>query len=146
MNNERSLHPQTAVSELDVQSRATFISRTYAHLFFAILSFTLIEVFLFKTGLAEIIASAMLSVSWLFVIGGFVVVSWLASRAAHTATSKVTQYAALIGFVVAEAIIFVPLLFIADRVAPGAITSAAVVTFFAFTALTSLVFLTRKDF
>lgn len=146
MSNERSYYPPTAVSELDVQSRATFISRTYAHLFFAILSFTLIEVFLFKTGFAEIIARAMLGVSWLFVIGGFVVMSWLASRAAHTATSKVTQYAALAGFVVAESIIFVPLLFIAERVAPGAITSAAVVTFFGFTALTLLVFLTRKDF
>jgi len=32
-----------------------------------------------------------------------------------------------------------------DRVAPGAITSAAIVTFFGFTALTLLVFLTRKD-
>jgi len=73
-------------------------------------------------------------------------VSWLASRAAHTATSKVTQYAALAGFVVAEALIFVPLLVMADRVAPGAITSAAVVTFFGFTALTLLVFITRKDF
>lgn len=146
MSTERSYYPPTAVSELDVQSRATFISRTYAHLFFAILGFTLIEVFLFKTGLAATIASAMLGVSWLLVLGGFVVISWLASRAAHIATSKVAQYAALGGYVVAQAIIFVPLLFMADQMAPGAITSAAVVTFLAFTALTLLVFLTRKDF
>jgi FtsH-binding integral membrane protein len=85
-------------------------------------------------------------VSWLLVLGGFVIVSWLASRVAHTAVSKPAQYAALSGFVVAESIIFVPLLFLANQVAPGAITSAAVVTFFAFAGLTLVVFLTRKDF
>src|SRR6266511_2351205 len=123
------------LSGLGAQSRATFVSRTYAHLFGAILSFTLIEMFLFNTGLAETIARALLGVSWLLVLGGFVVVSWLASRTAHVAASKAAQYAALAGFVVAEAIIFVPLLFIADRVAPGVITSAVAVTFVGFTGL-----------
>jgi hypothetical protein len=106
----------------------------------------LIEIFLFKTGLAETIARAMLRVSWLLVLGGFVVVSWLASRVAGTAVSKPAQYAALVGFVVAEALIFVPLLFIADHKAPGTIASAAGVTFVAFAALTAVVFLTGKDF
>lgn len=146
MNSSESYSQHVPVGELDVQSRATFVSRTYAHLFGAILSFTLLEVFFFKTGLAETIARTLMSGSWLLVLGGFVVVSWLASKVAHSAESKVAQYAALAGFVVAESIIFVPLLFIADSVAPGAITSAAVVTFFAFAALTIVVFLTRKDF
>jgi len=82
----------------------------------------------------------------LLVLGGFVVISWLASRTAHMATSKVAQYAALAGYVVAESIIFVPLLYIANRVAPGAITSAAAVTFLAFASLTAIVFVTAKDF
>lgn len=146
MNNIDSYSQHVPVGELDSQSRATFVSRTYAHLFGAILSFTLLEVFFFKTGLAETIASTLMSGSWLLVLGGFVVVSWLATKVAHTAISKVAQYAALVGFVIAQAIIFVPLLYIADRHAPGAITSAAVVTFFAFAALTIVVFLTRKDF
>jgi len=91
-------------------------------------------------------ARAMMGVSWLFVLGGFVVVSWLASRAAHTATSKAVQYGALAGFVVAEAIIFVPLLYIADTYAPGVITSAVAVTFLGFTGLSLVAFITRKDF
>jgi FtsH-binding integral membrane protein len=74
------------------------------------------------------------------------VVSWLASRVAHLSTSRPAQYAALLGFVVAESLIFVPLLYLAESVAPGAITSAAVVTFFGFAGLTVVVFLTRKDF
>src|SRR3954465_14525878 len=95
-----------AVGELSEQSRGTFVSRTYGHLFGAVMAFMLIEIFLFKTGLAETMARAMLGVSWLLVLGGFVVVSWLASRTAHRATSKLAQYGALAGFVVAEAIIF----------------------------------------
>jgi FtsH-binding integral membrane protein len=122
------------------------VSRTYTHLFCAITAFTLIEIFLFQMGLAEPMARAMMGVSWLFVLGGFVLVSWLASRAAHTASSKAVQYGALAGFVVAEAIIFVPLLFIANAYAPGVITSAVAVTFAGFTGLSLVAFYTRKDF
>ena len=145
MNTESYPRP-IAVAELDVNSRGRFISRTYSHLFCAITAFTLIEIFLFKTGMAETIARALLGTSWLLVMGGFVVVSWLASRVAHSAESKVAQYAALAGFVVAEAIIFVPLLYVADKFAPGAISSAAMVTFIAFVGLSLVAFYTRKDF
>jgi len=135
-----------AVGDLDSQARGTFVSRTYGHLFGAVMAFMLIEVFLFKTGLAEPMAQAMLGVSWLLVLGGFVVVSWVARSAAHNANSKVAQYGALAGYVLAESIIFVPLLYLADKFAPGAITSAAAVTFVAFAALTAVVFFTGKDF
>lgn len=134
------------VVEMDAQSRGRFISRTYNHLFSAIVAFTLIEVALFKSGIAEPMAKAMLGTSWLLVLGGFVVVSWLARSIAHRAETKALQYAALAGYVVAEAIIFVPLLYVADAFAPGAISSAAAVTLAAFAALTLVAFYTRKDF
>jgi FtsH-binding integral membrane protein len=135
------------VEALGVNARATFIVRTYSHLLVAILGFVLIEVFFFTSGLARPMAEAMLGVNWLLVLGGFVVVSWLASRAAHTAKSKGAQYAALAGFVVAQAIIFVPLLFIAQYYAEGGvIESAAMVTLVGFGALTGIAFWTRKDF
>jgi uncharacterized protein len=135
-----------AVAEMDGETRGRFVSRTYAHLFGAMCAFILIEVCLFKTGLAEAIANMLLSVPWLVVLGAFMIVSWLASRAAHVAVSSVSQYLALAGYVVAEALIFVPLLYLADKFAPGAISSAAGVTFVAFAALTAIVFLTGKDF
>jgi len=136
----------TPVSALSSDARAAFITRTYLHLFGAILLFAGIEVFLFTSGLAFPIANALLSVSWLVVLGGFVIVSWLASRAAHMAKSPAAQYAALGGFVLAQAIIFVPLLAIAFTQFPGAIQSAAWVTVIGFTALTAVAVLTRKDF
>ena len=137
----------TPVAALGSDARAAFITRTYLHLFGAMLLFAGIEVFLFQSGLAFPIANALLSVSWLVVLGGFVIVSWFASRAAHRAESPAAQYAALGGFVLAEAIIFVPLLYIAASIAgPGVITSAAWVTLLGFTGLTAVVVFTRKDF
>lgn len=134
------------VAELDENSRGKFISRTYNHLFISISVFTLIEIGLFKSGLAEPMAKAMLSTSWLLVLGGFMLVSWLARGMAHKAESMLAQYAALALYIIGQAIIFVPLLWLADKYAPGAITSAAAITFVAFTALTLVVFFTRKDF
>jgi|SRR5690242_6433596 len=145
MNTEH-YSPDVPVIELNEQSRGQFIARTYGHLFGAIVAFTLLEIAFFKSGLAQTITQAMMSVSWLWVLGGFVVVSWVARAAAHRASSMAAQYAALAGYVLAEAIIFVPLLYFADQVAAGVIASAAVITLLGFASLTALVFATRKDF
>lgn len=134
------------VAALDTDRRATFLTRTYTHLLGAILGFTVIEVMLFTSGLAEPIARTMLGGSWLIVLGAFMLVGWLASRAAMGSSSIGTQYLALAGFVVAEAIIFVPLLYIANATAPGTIQSAALVTMAGFVGLTAVAFSTRKDF
>ena len=131
-----------------VDARARFIVRTYNHLFGALALFTLIEIALFTSGIADSIAMSLLSTGrgWLLVMGGFMLVGWLASHTAHTSQSRPAQYAALIGYVAAEAIIFVPLLYIAERVAPTTIRSAAAISLVGFGALTGIVFVTRKDF
>ncbi|MEM8557114.1 MAG: Bax inhibitor-1 family protein [Bacteroidota bacterium] len=140
--------PTYPVAALEADARASFVMRTYMHLFGAILLFVAIEAFFFTSGLAVPMAEAMLSVSWLFVLGGFVLVSWLASRVATTVENPVAQYAALGGFVLAQAIIFVPLLVIAAYYTndPGVINKAAWVTLMGFTGLTAVAVMTRKDF
>jgi FtsH-binding integral membrane protein len=137
---------QGAFGQTQADSREKFIVKTYNHLFGAIILFAAIEAGLFMTGLAVPMAQAMLGVNWMLVLGAFIVVSWLASRAAHMSLNKTTQYAALAAYVVAEAIIFVPLLVIANTVAPGVIQSAALVTMAGFAGLTGVAFWTRKDF
>lgn len=129
-----------------LSSRERFLVRTYNHLFMAILFFTLLEIVLFKTGLAEVIASGLLSVDWLFVIGGFAIVGCLASGVAHSSESRRMQYLALAGYVVAEAIIFVPLLYMANYVVPGTIQTAAAITLIGFAGLTGIAFWTRRNF
>jgi len=141
-----SRYADTPAVRIGEDTRAAFIGRTYLHLFGAIIAFVLVEVWLFSSGLAEPIARSMLSVSWLLILGGFMVVSWIASRFAHTASSSGVQYAALAAFVVAEALIFVPMLYIANAYAPGAIQSAATITLIGFAGLTAVAFLSRKDF
>jgi len=74
------------------------------------------------------------------------IVGWLASHVAHRVESKPLQYAALAGFVAAQAVIFVPLLYIAVRTQPAVIESAAGVTLLGTAGLTAVAFLTRKDF
>jgi len=137
----------TPVAELDTSARAAFIWRTYLHVAAAILGFTFAEYFLFTSGLAAPIAEAMLSINWLIPLGAFVVIGWLATRTAHRTESTGLQYLALIGFVIAEAILFVPLLFVAHyQAGGGVIESAAWVTLLGFGGLTGIAFYTRKDF
>lgn len=136
----------TPVITLDENSRGRFVARAYNHLFGAVIAFILIEVAIFKSGIGEPMAISMLSGSWLLILGGFIVLSWVASYAAHRALSKPAQYAALAAYVVGEAIIFVPLLYLADTRAPGTIASAALVTFLGFVGLSLVAFMTRKDF
>jgi FtsH-binding integral membrane protein len=146
MTSSMPIAGRTPVGALEASIRARFISQTYGHLFAAIAAFTGIEVFLFTSGFAESIFSAMISTSWLVILGAFMIVGYLASWTAARAKSSTAQYAALAGFVVAEAIIFVPLLVIADSQAPGAISSAAVVTLLGFAGLTAVAVATGKDF
>jgi FtsH-binding integral membrane protein len=129
-----------------VGDRSLFITRTYMTLLGAILAFVGIEVALFTSGTADRIANAFIGMNWLIVLGGFILVSWIATRVAHTTVSLPAQFAALAIFVVAEALVFVPLLYVANAYAPGAIRSAAGTTLLGFVGLTFIAFGTRKDF
>ena len=146
MSSNLNYPQQIPVIGLGPDARSTFITRTYMHLLGAILGFALIEWYLFSSGLAYPMARAMLGVNWLLVLGGFIVVSWLGSSVAHRAESPALQYGALAAFVIAEAIIFVPMLVLAELNAPGVIQSAATVTLMGFAGLTAIVMQTRKDF
>jgi hypothetical protein len=130
-------------------ARAEFIRKTYAHLGGAILAFALIEMAIFQTSLPETIARTLGSGqwTWLLVLGAFMGISMLAHRWAASEASVEMQYAGLGAYVLAEAIIFVPLLYLAARIAgPSTIQSAALLTLMLFTGLTVTVFATQKDF
>ncbi len=134
-----------AVWQASTETRAQFIWNTYLHLFAAVISFVLLEIALFQSGVAKTIAAPMLQWWWV-VLGAFVLASWGATHFAHTAESKGAQYLALVGFVALEALIFCPILYIANHFAPGAIESAAQITILGFSLLTAIVFVTRRDF
>jgi hypothetical protein len=146
MQQAQTLSNYTPVAALSTDARSAFIWRTYGHVALAILGFGAIETYLFDSGLAAPIANAMLGVSWLLVLGAFMIVGWLAAHVAHRVSSKPLQYLALAAFVVAQAIIFVPLLTVAMLTQPTIIESAAGVTLLGTAGLTAVAFITRKDF
>jgi FtsH-binding integral membrane protein len=127
-------------------SRSVFISRTYTHLAGGILGFVLVELALFESGLAAQIAHFMMGFNWLLILAAFMITGWLASRTAQTSSSIGMQYFAFGAYVVAEALIFVPLLYIADAKAPGTIDSATLVTCMGTGGLMFVAHRTRKDF
>lgn len=137
-----------SVAESSAEERVAFVRKTYAHLAGAVLAFVVIEYLLMNSPIAEPLIGTMLgtSYSWLIVLGLFMGVSFLANWWANSQTSPAMQYLGLGLFVVAEAVVFLPLLYIANLNFEGAIPNAAMVTLGLFAALTAIVFYTRKDF
>jgi len=130
--------------------RAAFIRRTYLHLCAAILSFAAIEAVIFTMTpdavLLSIVGNMISGYNFLIVMGLFIFVSWIANRWAQSNTSLSMQYLGLALYVVAQAMIFVPLLYLANRFAPHAIGSAGVTTLAVFGGLSVLVYTTKIDF
>lgn len=132
------------------EERVNFIRKTYLHLAGAVAVFAMLLSYLVTSDLGYAIASTMLGgkYSWAIVLIAFMGISMLAQWWANSQTSKAMQYAGLSLFIVAEAIIFLPLLFVASSYSDGIlmITKAGVVTLGLFLGLTAVVFLTKKDF
>lgn len=140
-----------SVAEAAPADRASFIRRTYTLLAVAILAFIAVEGFLFVSGAAQMIATVIFSggaIGWLLVLGLFMGVSFLANRWATSETSVTTQYLGLGVFIIAEAIIFVPLIYAATNLSGDAsvLMKAGVVTLGLFLGITMTVFITRTDF
>jgi len=133
------------VSGLSAADRSTFIWKCYAHVVGAIVAFAGIEAWLIQTGVAERMSPAMLG-NWWLVLGAFILVGWGASHVAHRLQSTQAQYAAFAILIVAEALIFMPMLYIAYMTQPGVIDSAAGVTLLGCVGLIAVAMMTGKDF
>ena len=138
----------TFAAQAAADERAGFIAKTYTHLAGAIAAFIALEAVLLNMPGIENLVGLMVGTryGWLVVLGLFMAVSWIADGWARSAISPITQYWGLGLYVVAEAVIFVPLLFIAQRVDTNIIPLAGITTLVLFGVLTAIVMVTRKDF
>lgn len=139
------------VSQAPDQVRAEFFQKTYLHLALAIAAFVILETALFAIPNIEQKVFGLLgasSYSWLIVLGLFMAASWIAEKWATSDTSRSMQYAGLGLYIVAEALIFLPLLLIASYYSgsENLIGQAAIITLALFAGLTFVAFTTRKDF
>ncbi|TMQ27585.1 MAG: permease [Deltaproteobacteria bacterium] len=146
-----------------VSQRVRFIRLTYLHLLGAILAFAgLLYLFMTQPVLVANVSVPLVRFAlggrwnWGVVLAVFMAVSWIADYWANHTASRAVQYLGLGFYVVAEALIFVPLLAIVEwktqailargGAEPHIMRDAAYVTLGVFTALTLSVFFTRKDF
>ena len=162
-----------AVATLGVSERVTFLRRTYGLLSLALIGFAA-STFVIMRGMTSTsykFSSWALQGrwSWLMVMGAFMLVGYMAERMARSQTSRGLQYAGLALFVVGEAMILQPLLWVlfiqfgnpADFTFDGAgnvthfaasgaavkiLTEAIIITLTIFVGLTATVFVTKKDF
>lgn len=138
------------VEQASLDARVGFIRRTYAHLAGAITLFVILAGAMLHLGVAEMFVRA-LSVSpylWLGVLLGFTGLGWVADWWARSMESKPLQYAGLGLYVVLEALIFQPLLFMAQVYTGGNEVTmiAGGMTLLVFAGLTVAVFVTKQDF
>ena len=112
------------------------------------LAFVVLESQLVDWPGAEALAATMVDGwSWLVVLGAFMAVSRIAERWAESGASPQIQYLGLGLYVIAEAIIFLPLLYIAARFgSPDVIPSAGIITGLLFGGLTLVAFTSGRDF
>ncbi|AFY94043.1 Bax inhibitor-1/YccA family protein [Chamaesiphon minutus] len=136
------------VAQEQPRERAEFIRKTYAHLAGAVGAFIAIETFLVQSGIAETLARALTGgMTWLAVLAGFSLLGWLSRGLANRADSVSLQYLGLGIYVVAEALLFAPLIFIASRLSdPTVIPTAGILTALMFVGLTAVALTTGKDF
>ncbi len=138
-----------SVADAGADLRAAFVRRTYMHLAGAILAFIVLEAALFQTAIPETFVGLLGTsrYAWLIVMGAFMGISYLADNWANSDTSEQMQYAGLALYVVGEALIFVPLLYLAVNVAgPDVLLTAAMMTLLLFAGLTYTAVTTKKDF
>ena len=137
------------VAQARPSERAQFIQKTYLHLAGAVAAFVVVEFLLFQTGIATVLTNFVVGsgFSWLILMGGFMLLGWFSRSLVAKADSVNTQYAGLGIYVVAQALIFAPLLYIAARFSdPNVIPTAAILTLLMFAGLTVIAFTTKKDF
>lgn len=132
----------------DADARVDFIRKTYIHLTGAVLAFAFICAVALQFEFVNNICAMFLQSRFMYLIAmfGLMGVSFVCNRWAAQSTSIGTQYLGLVVFTVAEALFFLPLLWLAGRIAPGSIMSAGVITLAVFIGLTLSVFITRADF
>lgn len=142
MQDGTQLAPVLAYGE-DV--RARFMQRVYLRLLVGVAGFVLVESWLFSSGLALAITEFVFSTSWLLVLGGFMVVSWLANSVGVRAEGPLAQWGAYALLVAANAVIFAPLLLLAEASVPGVVVRAAQVSVVGFVALSVVAVRSSRD-
>ena len=146
---ENTLENKILLSTATDQVRVEFYKKTYKHVAGGVLLFVVFEYLLLQS---DVIVNFMMSMTqgwrWLVMLGGFMFVTNYAESTVLKTADKNKQYMAYALYVFAQAIPFVPLLYIAIYYTESAelVEQAAIVTLALFTGISAVVMVTKKDF
>lgn len=130
--------------------RVAFNRRTYLHVGGAIVAFAILLAALLNFVPPETMQRIFFGSkwSWLIVIGGFMAITYLAQNMANSQTSVGTQYLGLGLYVMAEALLFWPMIWLVTTMPnmTGVLPQAVVLTLALAAGLTMSVFVTKADF
>jgi uncharacterized protein len=148
-------HAPLPIAQQPVEVRSEFMRGVYTNLVLGIVAFIGIEFVLlsdvlFATPPAAYITELVISTNWLLILGGFMLVSWMASRLSVNARTPGQQWAGYGLLILANALLFATPLYIAANVpelaASNTIGTAALLTVVAFIGLSLVAVRSSKDF
>lgn len=150
---EHSNNPYATVisaAEATPAARVEFLHRVYQHLGLSVLAFGALLFGLLHVPGIESLIGMMLGgrISWLLVLAAFMGVSWLANSWAARAEAPSMAYLGLGLYIVAEAILFLPMVYISAYMLddPAILFKALGATGLIFGGLTGYVLISKQDF
>ena len=149
-NFQENSRPQRIIlSQAAPQERVAFYKKTYAHVAGGVLAFIIFEFLLLQSAtIVEFMMSMLVGYRWLIMLGIFMFVTHYAESTVMKAADRNVQYMGYALYIFAEALIFVPLLYIVLSMPEGGsiLEQAGIVTLGLFAGISAIVFVTGKDF
>lgn len=141
---------QMYAADAAASERGAFIRRVYGHVFGAILAFVGLEAALLNMPGIDGVFAQIFAFRWapLILMVMFMGAGWLARSWAHGSTSSAMQYTGLGLYVLAQAAIFAPLLYVVNNIIGDRmlIPTAGFFTLLMFAGLTAIVFVSGANF
>ena len=135
-----------SISEVE---RVDFYKKTYLHVAYGVLVFILVEYLMLSSdAIVKLALSLTQGKMWFIMLGGFMLATSYAEKMAIKSHDRNKQYLGYLIYIIAEAFIFVPMLYIATTIDGGGqiLKQASVLTLSLFTGLSAVVLFTKKDF
>jgi len=149
INTDMEYSNQIVVGQLAEANRIAFFKKTYSHLALGVLAFMIVEyLFLSSETITKFALSLVEGRMWLLMLGGFMLVTNIAEKMAINSIDRNKQYLGFGLYIIAEAFIFVPLLYIAMYKTGSfvLIKQAAILTISLFAGLTLVAMFSKSDF
>ncbi len=146
MSAQMPASPTMPVEQHAPEVRARFMTRVYALVIAGIAAFIGMQVLMFEFGFAAFMADLIVQTNWLILLGGFMVVSWMANNLGYRAQTRGGQWGGYLLLIGANAVLFTGVLYFAAEIDADIIRNAAWLSILAFAGLSFIAITTGKDF